>query len=75
MELRPRWWQQLERALRWHPASPDAVLKTLEGVRERDGLVLPGVPSEAVARVVGMAAETARRKEQRGVSKGCFVNP
>ncbi len=65
----------IERALRWHPVGADAVTRTLEALRERDGLALPGVPSEAVARAVALAAEAARRHEQLGLAKGCFVNP
>jgi lipoate-protein ligase A len=65
----------LERALRWHPASADAVVKTLEGLSERDGLRLAHVPSEAVGRVVALAADAARHHEQRGLAKGCFVDP
>jgi len=65
----------LERALRWHPASADLVVKTLEGLSEREGLRLPHVPSEAVGRVVALAADAARHREQRGLAKGCFVDP
>ncbi len=65
----------LERALRWHPASTDLVVKTLEGLSEREGLRLPHVPSEAVGRVVALAADAARHHEQRGLAKGCFVDP
>jgi hypothetical protein len=65
----------IERALRWHPTDPAVVTKTLEGLRERDGLHLPGVPPEAIARVVALAADAARHDQQRGVAKGCFVNP
>lgn len=65
----------MERALRWHPASAEAVTKTLDGLRERDGLGVPDVPSEAVGRAVEAAAEAARRHEQHGVPKGCFVAP
>ncbi|HET7874165.1 MAG TPA: biotin/lipoate A/B protein ligase family protein [Methylomirabilota bacterium] len=65
----------MERALRWHSASPDAVLKTLEGLREREDLSLPQVPSDAVARAVVLAADAAREHALRGLAKGCFVNP
>ncbi len=65
----------MERALRWHPASPEVVLKTLVAIREGEGLALPHVPPEAVARVVELAAEAARRQEQAGLPKGCFVDP
>jgi hypothetical protein len=64
----------LERALRWHAASRELVSATLEAMREREGLALPGVPSEAVAEVVERAAAAARRQEQLGLSKGCFVS-
>lgn len=65
----------MERALRWHSAAPERVAVTLEGLREREGVGLPGVPTEAVAKVVALAAEAARRREQLAVAKGCFVNP
>ncbi len=65
----------MERALRWHSVAPERVTATLEELRERDGLSLPGVPTEAVARLVALAAEAARRQEQLAVAKGCFVNP
>ena len=65
----------MERALRWHPVGAEAVTKTLEALREREGLALPQVPSEAVARAVETAAEAARRHEHLGLAKGCFVNP
>lgn len=65
----------MERALRWQPASADAVTKTLDALRERDGVSLPDVPSEAVGRAVEVAAEAARRSEERGVPGGCFVAP
>jgi lipoate-protein ligase A len=65
----------MERALRWHPVAGDAVERTLEGLRQRDGLALPGVPSDAVARAVQAAASAARSHEQLGLAKGCFVNP
>ncbi|HET7875957.1 MAG TPA: biotin/lipoate A/B protein ligase family protein [Methylomirabilota bacterium] len=65
----------MERALRWHPVAPDAVLKTVEGLREREGLALLQVPSEAVARAVALAADAAREHVARGLAKGCFVNP
>jgi hypothetical protein len=50
-------------------------VKTLEGLSERDGLRLAHVPSEAVGRVVALAADAARHHEQRGLAKGCFVDP
>jgi lipoate-protein ligase A len=65
----------IERALRWHSASPDRVAKTLEALREREGLALAGVTDEAIARVVGLAAEAARRREEGAQARGCFVNP
>ena len=65
----------LERALRWHPSHPDAVATTLEALRERDGLAIPRVPADALARVIGMAVEGARRNVQGAQGKGCFVNP
>lgn len=65
----------MERALRWHASAPDALARTLEGLREREGVALPGIPSEAVARVVTLAVEAARRQEQLAAPKGCFVEP
>ncbi|OGK79932.1 MAG: hypothetical protein A2X52_02695 [Candidatus Rokubacteria bacterium GWC2_70_16] len=65
----------MERALRWHPVGAEAVTETLEALREREALALPGVPSEAVARAVELAADAARRHELAGLAKGCFVNP
>jgi lipoate-protein ligase A len=66
---------QMERALRWHSAAPERVSATLDGLREREGVGLPGVPTEAVGRVVALAVEAARRREQTAPAKGCFVNP
>ena len=66
---------KLERALRWHSAAPEQVARTLGGLREQEGLFLPGVPTEAVAGVVGLAVEAAHRQEQLATAKGCFVNP
>jgi lipoate-protein ligase A len=63
----------MERALRWHPADPDAVLATLQSLREREGAALPRVPSGAVAEAVRRAADAAQQHERRGLSKGCFV--
>ena len=51
------------------------MLETLEGLREREGLALPRVPSQALAEVLGRAADAARSRELRGLSKGCFVDP
>lgn len=65
----------LERALRWHPASAEAVVRTLEAFREREGLGVPHVPSEAIARAVEAAAEAARQRGDLAVPKGCFVDP
>jgi lipoate---protein ligase len=65
----------LERALRWHSAAPEAVARTLEGLREREGLSLPGIPTEGVVSVLALAVEAARRQEQLATAKGCFVNP
>jgi lipoate-protein ligase A len=65
----------LERALRWHPAAPARIVATLEMLRTSEGLALPGVESEDVARVVERAVDAARRQEQAAVAKGCFVNP
>lgn len=64
----------IERSLRWHGASRELVAKALDELREREGLELPGVPSDAVAEVVELAAAAARRREQRGEPKGCFVD-
>jgi lipoate-protein ligase A len=66
---------ELERALRWHAADPDRIVKTLAALRASDGLGLPGIPPEDVGRVVGRAVDAARRLEQAAVAKGCFVNP
>lgn len=65
----------MERALRWHSAAPEQVARTLEGLKEREGIGLPGVPTEAVVRVIGLAVDAARRREQLATAKGCFVNP
>ena len=65
----------MERALRWHAAAAERVERTLQQLRDKDGLALPGVPTEAVTKVVGLAVEAARRQEQIAVAKGCFVNP
>lgn len=65
----------LERALRWHSSASEQVARTLQGLRERDGLFLPGVPTEAVVKVMALAVEAARRQEEQAVAKGCFVNP
>ena len=65
----------LERALRWHSAAPEQVARTLERLREREGYFLPGVPTEAVVKVMGLAVEAARRQKEQAVAKGCFVNP
>jgi lipoate-protein ligase A len=64
----------MERALRWHSAAPDSVARTLEKLRE-DGVSLPGVTTDAVTRVVALAVDAARRREQAAIAKGCFVNP
>ena len=65
----------LERALRWHSSASEQVARTLEALREREGLFVPGVPTEAVVRVLERAVEAARRQEEQAVAKGCFVNP
>jgi lipoate-protein ligase A len=65
----------LERALRWHSSASGQVVRTLEALREREGLFLPGVPTEAIVKVIGLAVEAARRQEEHAVAKGCFVNP
>lgn len=65
----------MERALRWHAAAPERVERTLQQLRDKEGLALPGVPTEALVRVVASAVEAARRQEQLAVAKGCFVNP
>ena len=65
----------LERALRWHSSASGQVVRTLEALREREGLFLPGVPTEAIGKVIGLAVEAARRQEVQAVAKGCFVNP
>ncbi len=65
----------LERALRWHSSASQQVARTLEALREREGLSLPGIPPEAVVSVLALAAEAARRQEQLATAKGCFVNP
>jgi lipoate-protein ligase A len=63
----------MERALRWHPAGPDGVLRTLEELREREGIELPRVPARAVAQAVERAVDAARDQQQRGLAKGCFI--
>jgi hypothetical protein len=65
----------LERALRWHSSAAEQVAQTLEALREREGLFVPGVPTEAVIKVMALAVEAARRQEEQVVAKGCFVNP
>jgi lipoate-protein ligase A len=65
----------LERALRWHSSASEQVAQTLEALREREGLFVPGVPTEAVIKVMALAVEAARRQEEQVVAKGCFVNP
>ena len=65
----------LERALRWHAADPARIVATLEALRARDGLGLPGIDAHDVARVIERAVDAARRQEQAAVAKGCFVNP
>ena len=65
----------LERALRWHAAEPERIVKTLDALGTSDGLGLPGIEPEDIGRVVGRAVDAARRLEQAAVAKGCFVNP
>jgi lipoate-protein ligase A len=65
----------IERALRWHASSAEALAKTLDGLREREGIALPGIPTEAVVRVITGAVEAALRREQSATPKGCFVDP
>lgn len=65
----------IERALRWHTSSAEALTKTLDGLREREGIALPGIPTEAVVRVITRAVEAALRHEQSATPKGCFVDP
>jgi lipoate-protein ligase A len=62
----------IERALRWHAADPARVEATLAA---DPALALPSIAPADVARVVGQAAEAARRQEQAAIAKGCFVNP
>jgi lipoate-protein ligase A len=65
----------IERALRWHSGAPDAIARTLEGLREREGLAIPRVPTEAIARVIALATESAQQRTHEVPAKGCFVNP
>ena len=65
----------LERVLRWHPAESARIVATLHALRATEGLALPGIDAEDVARVIERAADSARRQEQAAVAKGCFVNP
>jgi lipoate-protein ligase A len=65
----------MERALSWRSADPESVLATLEALEKNQGLAIPGVAGEAVARAVQLAAEAARRQQQALTAKGCFVNP
>jgi lipoate-protein ligase A len=65
----------LERALRWHSASPERIAQTLEELSGREGISVPGVPTEAVGRAIALAVEAARRQEQGALARGCFVNP
>ncbi|MBI4634729.1 MAG: lipoate--protein ligase family protein [Candidatus Rokubacteria bacterium] len=64
----------IERGLRWHAAEPAGITATLESL-EGQGLGLPQIGAGDVARVIGLAADAARRHEQAAVAKGCFVNP
>jgi lipoate-protein ligase A len=65
----------LERALRWHTAESARIVATLHAVRASEGLALPGIDPEEVARAIERAVDAARRQEQAAVAKGCFVNP
>jgi len=65
----------LERVLRWHPAESARIAATLDTLRASEGLALPGIATEDVARVIERAVDAARRQEQAAVAKGCFVNP
>jgi len=65
----------LERVLRWHPAESTRIVATLDTLRASEGLALPGIATEDVARVIERAVDAARRQEQAAVAKGCFVNP
>jgi len=64
----------VERALRWHASEPARVAATLAGLAE-EGLALPQISAEELARVVAAAVDAARRSEQGAQAKGCFVNP
>jgi lipoate-protein ligase A len=64
----------IERALRWHAVDPMSVAATLRRL-EGEGVALPQIALEDVARVIASAVDAARRQEQAAVAKGCFVNP
>lgn len=64
----------IERSLRWHPGAPEAVLKTLTAL-EGEGVTLPRVKADEIAKAVILATEAARQQQRSGQSKGCFVNP
>ena len=64
----------IERALRWHATDPIEVTATLRELAA-EGVGLPQISPEEIARVVGVAVDAARRHEQRALAKGCFVNP
>ncbi len=67
----------LERALRWHSARPDAIEVTLRGVFERRERELEGIPAaelvEAVQMAVLKASHTGAREQLN--LYGCFVEP
>jgi hypothetical protein len=65
----------VERGLRWHSSDPQALWKTLASLEERDGVRLSRISSESVAKAIEMAVARAKREEEQGVPKGCFVNP
>lgn len=65
---------QIERALRWHATDPIEVMATL-GRLSAEGVALPQVGPDEIARAVGVAIDAARRHEQGALAKGCFVNP
>ncbi|MFQ5827798.1 MAG: biotin/lipoate A/B protein ligase family protein [Candidatus Methylomirabilia bacterium] len=64
----------IERSLRWHPATREAVLQTLNAL-EGDGVKLPRVKADEITQVVMLAAEAARQQQRSALSKGCFVDP
>jgi lipoate-protein ligase A len=65
----------MERSLRWHPAAQEAVQKTLTTLAQHEGVALPHIPPDVVAKAIEMARAAAKRQESAALAKGCFVNP